>query len=127
VVVDDTEQGKLLVVVVARVTRHHPGAAKAAGLTHEVAFVVKTSVTVCTQAKLELVTLLVAFFLGQVHERDVGLDVLLLGSDSSRKKRRTLVIVETFFLCVGAVVLVFFLVVIVIPAAVVRFFGLATP
>jgi hypothetical protein len=87
---------------VARVTRHHPRAAEAAGLTHEVAFVVKTGVTVCAQAKLELIALLVTFFLGQVHEGDVLLDVLLLGSDSSRKKRRTVVILETFVVVVVA-------------------------
>ena len=84
------------VVLVARVTRHHPRAAEAAGLTHEFAFVVKTGVTVCAQAELELIALLVTFFFGQVHEGDVLLDLLLLGSDSSRKKRRTLVIVELF-------------------------------
>ena len=95
------------VVLVARVTRHHPRAAEAAGLTHEVAFVVKTGVTVCAQAELELIALLVTFFLGQVHEGDVGLDgldVLLLGSDSSRKKRRTVVILETFVVVVLVVV-----------------------
>jgi len=106
VVVNHTEVGKLLVVVVARVTRHHPRAAEAAGLTHEVAFVVKTGVTVCAQAELELVALLVTFFLGQVHEWNVGLDVLLFGSDSSRKKRRTLVIVEMLLIVVVVVVVV---------------------
>lgn len=62
---------QLLVVVVARVTRHHPRAAEAAGLAHEVAFVVKTGVTVCAQAKLELGALLVALVFREVHEGNV--------------------------------------------------------
>jgi len=150
-VVDHTEVCQLLEVLVARVTRHHPGAAKAAGLTHEVAFVVKTGVTVYAQAKLEFVALLVALILGQVHEGDV-----LLGSrssgDSSREKRRTLVILEPFCVVVVVVVVVVLacvsvviprvvldlllmlfvgggaFIVVVIPAVVVVWlFGLATP
>ena len=145
-VVDHTEVCQLLVVLVARVTRHHPGAAEAAGLTHEVAFVVKTGVTVYAQAKLELVALLVALILGQVHEGDVG---VLLGSrrsgDSSREKRRTVVILEPCVVvlviaCVSVVIprvvlellLILFVgggafIVVVIPAVVVWLFGLATP
>ena len=147
IVVYDTEVGQLLVVVVARVTRDHP-AVKAAGLTHELAFVVKTGVTVCAHAKHELIALLVALFLGEVHEG--GVNVLLLGSrssgDSSREKRRTLVILEPCVVvlviaCVSVViprVVLEFLsilfvggsafIVVVIPAVVVvGFFGLATP
>ncbi len=62
---------QLLVVVVARVTRHHPRAAEAAGLAHKVAFVVKTGVTMCAQAKLELGALLVALVFREVHEGNV--------------------------------------------------------
>ena len=62
---------QLLVVVVARVTRHHPRAAEAAGLAHELAFVVKTGVTMCAQAKLELGALLVALLFREVHEGNV--------------------------------------------------------
>ena len=142
----------MLVVVVARVTRHHPGAAEAAGLTHEVAFVVKTGVTVYAQAKLELIALLVALILGQVHEGDVLWGSSRRSGDSSREKRRTIVILEPF--CVVVVVVVVLLViacvsvviprvvldlllilfvsggvfiVVVIPAVVVWLFGLATP
>ena len=62
---------QLLVVVVARVARHDPRAAEAAGLAHELAFVVKTGVTVCAQAKLELGALLVALVFREVHEGNV--------------------------------------------------------
>jgi hypothetical protein len=136
-VVDHTEVCQLLVVLVARVTRHHPGAAEAAGLTHEVAFVVKTGVTVYAQAKLELVALLVAFFLGQVHEGDVLWGSSRSSGDSSREKRRTLVILES---CVSVVIprvvlellnMLFVgggaFILVVIPAVVVWLFGLATP
>jgi hypothetical protein len=143
-VVDHAEVCQLLVVLVARVTRHHPGAAEAAGLTHEVAFVVKTGVTVCAQAKLELVALLVALFLGQVHEGDVRLGSSRSGGDSSREKRQTLVILEPCVVvlviaCVSVVIprvvlellnMLFVggaFIVVVIPAVVVRLFGLATP
>jgi hypothetical protein len=115
-VVDHTEVGQLLVVVVARVTRHHPGAAEAAGLTHEVAFVVKTGVTVCAQAKLELVALLVALILGQVHEGDVLWGSSRRSGDSSREKRRTIVIFEPF--CVVLLVVVIACVSVVIPRVV---------
>ena len=139
-VVNHTEVCQLLVVLVARVTRHHPGAAEAAGLAHEVAFVVKTGVTVCAQAKLELVALLVAFFLGQVHEGGVRLGSISSG-DSSRKKRRTLVVVEICFVAIVSVSVViprgvlqhlFMLfvgafIIVVIPAVVVWLVGLATP
>ena len=139
-VVDHTEVCQLPVVLVARVTRHHPGAAEAAGLAHEVAFVVKTGVTVCAQAKLELVALLVAFFLGQVHEGGVRLGSISSG-DSSRKKRRTLVVVEICFVAIVSVSVViprgvlqhlFMLfvgafILVVIPAVVVWLVGLATP
>jgi len=145
IVVYDTEVGQLLVVLVARVTRHHPGAAEAAGLTHEVAFVVKTGVTVYAQAKLELVAFLVALILGEVHEGDVRLGSRSIG-DSSRKKRRTIVIlvvqcvVVVVIACVSVVIprvvfellLILFVgggafIVVVIPAVVVWLFGLATP
>ncbi len=145
IVVYDTEVGQLLVVVVARVTRHHP-AVKAAGLTHEVAFVVKTGVTVCAHAKLELIAFLVALILGEVHKGDVRLGSRSIG-DSSREKRRTLVIlvvqcvvVVVVIACVSVVVprvvlellLILFVgggvfIIVVIPAAVVWLFGLATP
>jgi hypothetical protein len=62
---------QLLVVVVARVACHHPRAAEAAGLAHELAFVVKTGVTMCAQAKLELSALLVALVFCEVHEGNV--------------------------------------------------------
>jgi hypothetical protein len=124
---------QLLVVVVARVARHHPRAAEAAGLAHEFAFVVKTGVTMCAQAKLELGALLVALVFCEVHEGDVD---VLLGSS-----RRTLVIlvpcVVFVLACVSKVIprgvleLLYMLFVgdaflLVIPA-VVWLFGLATP
>lgn len=68
---------RLEVVVVARVARHEERATWS-GNAHEVAFVVKTGVAVRTQAELELVALLVALSLGEVHEGDVRDDGLLL-------------------------------------------------
>ena len=56
---------QLLVVVVARVACHHPR------LAHELAFVVKTGVTMCAQAKLELGALLVALVFCEVHAGNV--------------------------------------------------------
>ena len=91
---------QLLVVVVARVACHHPRAAEAAGLAHELAFVVKTGVTMCAQAKPELGALLVALVFCEVHEGDVD---VLLGSS-----RRTLVIlvpcVVVVLACVSKVI-----------------------
>ena len=73
---------QLLVVVVARVARHHPRAAEAAGLAHKLAFVVKTGVTMCAQAILEFGALLVTLVFRQVHEGNVldfiGLFVVFL-------------------------------------------------
>jgi len=56
---------QLLVVVVARVACHHQR------LAHELAFVVKTGVTMCAQAKLELGALLVALVFCEVHAGNV--------------------------------------------------------
>jgi len=124
---------QLLVVVVARVACHHPRAVEAAGLAHELAFVVKTGVTMCAQAKLELGALLVALVFCEVHEGDVD---VLLGSS-----RQTLVIlvpcVVVVLACVSIVIprvvlellLILFVghaFLLVIPA-VVWLFGLATP
>jgi len=125
---------QLLVVVVARVACHRPRAVEAAGLAHELAFVVKAGVTMCAQAKLELGALLVALVFCEVHEGDVD---VLLGSS-----RRTLVIlvpcVVVVLACVSKVIprgvleLLYMLFVggaflLVIPAVVVWLFGLATP
>jgi len=62
---------QLLVVVVARVACHHPREAEGAGLAHELAFVVKTCITMCAQAKLELGALLVTLVFCEVHVGNV--------------------------------------------------------
>lgn len=124
---------QLLVVVVARVACHHPRAAEAAGLAHELAFVVKTGVTMCTQAKLELGALLVALVFCEVHEGDVDVDVLFVVRVLGFKHLFIVVIACVskviprgvleflFMLFVGGAFLL------VIPAVVVWLFGLATP
>ena len=74
-----TLEPHLLVVVVARFTPHHEGAGGATGFAHEVAFVAKTGVAVRAQAKLELIALLGALFLREVHVGNVrGLFVLVV-------------------------------------------------
>jgi len=90
-----TNQLRLEVVVVARVARHDERTTWS-GNAHEVAFVVKTGVTVRAESELELVALLVALSLGEVHEGNVR-DNGRLGnssrSDSSDSSRSVIKIV----------------------------------
>jgi hypothetical protein len=67
-----TLEPHLLVVVVARFAPHHEGAGGATGFAHEVAFVAKTGIAVRAQAKLELIALLGALFLREVHVGNVN-------------------------------------------------------
>ena len=78
----DTLEPHLLVVVVARIAPHHEGAGGAAGFAHEVAFVVKTGVTVRAQTELELLALVSALFFREVDEgnmRRLFVFVVVLG------------------------------------------------